>query len=90
MIVFAVIALVPNPVLDAAIAKNFPKDFLALSPTSWLIAASGTAQEVSLRLGVTTGGIGQTIVFSTAGYYGMANSNIWEWIRAKLEAPLNG
>lgn len=56
----------------------------------WLIASSGTAQELSNKLGVTEGDLGSTIIFSTAGYYGRAPSNIWEWIKAKLEAPNDG
>jgi hypothetical protein len=56
----------------------------------WLVAGTGTAQEVSIGLGVNTGGIGSTIVFSTAGYYGRAPTNIWEWIKAKMEASAHG
>jgi hypothetical protein len=89
MIVFAVSALAPNAALDAALPAKFPGNCLQASPTLWLVASGGTAQEVSDKIGITEGGLGSTIVFSTAGYYGRAPSNIWEWIKAKLEAPLD-
>jgi hypothetical protein len=91
MIVFAVIALAPNPALEAAIAAKYPDSHLKIGPNSWLVAGSGTAEETSRRLGVYGGSdIGMTVVFSTAGYFGRAPSNVWEWIKAKMEAPSNG
>jgi hypothetical protein len=90
MLVFAVIPLAPSPALDTAITNHFPSNSLKVSATLWLIAASGTAQELSNRLGATDGSLGSTIIFSTAGYYGRAPTNVWEWIRAKLEAPVDG
>ncbi len=33
---------------------------------------------------------GNAVVFSTNGYFGRAPTNIWEWIKAKLEATPSG
>jgi hypothetical protein len=90
MIVFSITALLPNPKLDEAIKTNFPNSHLQVSPTVWLVAGSGTAQEVSNKIGLTEGGLGSAVIFSTSGYYGRAPSNIWEWIKAKMEAPVSG
>jgi hypothetical protein len=89
MIVFTVIALAPNEKVENAVTTKFPDDHLRVSDTTWLVAGTGTAQELSTKLGITGGRVGSAIVFSTAGYYGRAPSNIWEWIKAKLEASVD-
>ena len=78
-----------NPVLEQAIVKNFPNDYLAISPNEWLVAASGTAKNISDTLGITDGTSGGGVVFSTSGYFGRANNQIWEWLLAKLGAVRN-
>lgn len=91
MIVYSIIAVAPAPGLDAAIKAAFPNNWLQVTPTFWLVAGTGTAQEVSNKIGITPPGrtpdLGTAVVFATAGYYGRAPNNIWEWIKAKLEAP---
>lgn len=87
MIVFSVTSLVPNPAVGQRIAELWPSNYLKLSDTSWLVAGSGTAQELSDAMGVTRGDFSGVVIFSTTGYYGRAPNNIWEWIAAKLEAP---
>ena len=53
----------------------------------WLIAAEGTAREVSDKLGITGVEpplIGSSVVFGISGYFGRASSEMWEWIATKL------
>lgn len=50
----------------------------------WLVAADGvTAKDVSDKLGMTDGTVGSGIVLTTAGYFGRAPTNVWEWMTAK-------
>ncbi|MCE9650246.1 MAG: hypothetical protein K8R18_11555 [Parvibaculum sp.] len=90
MTIFAIIAPAPLPALNNKIAGEFPNDFFKINDTQWLISATGTAQEISNKIGVTDGQTGSAIIFATSGYYGRAPANIWEWIKAKLEAPASG
>ena len=88
MIVFSVISLTPSDALGEKIQAEYKANSLKLSATNWLIAADGTAKEVCDRLSISEGEIGvSAVVFATAGYFGRAPTNIWEWIKVKREAP---
>ena len=67
--------------------KEFPTDHYEVGPVHWLIVAPSTAVDVSNRLGITTGTIGNALVFAVSSYYGRAPSVIWDWIASKLGAP---
>jgi hypothetical protein len=56
----------------------------------WLVSTKGTAQELSAKLGVTSGDNGAAVIVEVASYFGRANPNIWSWIKTKLEAPPGG
>jgi hypothetical protein len=83
MAVFVVIATVPSPALEASIQKHFPNDHQPLGLNSWLVAGSGIAKEISEKLTIVQNGIGNAVVFSISGYWGLANNSIWEWIALK-------
>jgi hypothetical protein len=88
MTVFAIINISDPVKLDAAVATHFPGNLLKISLSEWLVAGNGiTAKDVSDKLGITDGTTGSAIVFTTAGYYGRASQNIWEWLSAKLQQP---
>jgi hypothetical protein len=77
-----------DAVLRSNIATQFPTDFYELGRGQWLVAFSGTAQELSVKLGVITSQGASMItgvaVFGIAGYYGVASRDMWEWIATKL------
>lgn len=81
-----------NPTLfGEKVSKAFPNDNLQISPTAWLLAGYGTAQEICGKLGLPTAPgaapVGTSVVLTAvSGYYGLASSNIWEWIAAKQAA----
>lgn len=85
MTVFVILnADVPASV-DAALNATFPGDFLQISSAEWLVAARGlTAKDISDKLGISDGKSGAAIIFTTAGYYGRAPANVWEWLNAKI------
>jgi hypothetical protein len=81
-----VIFNVDNPAgMRASIEREFPKDNFDLGANEWLISAKGTAQELSQRLGVSTGEASSAIIFSMQSYFGRASTNIWDWIKTKAE-----
>jgi hypothetical protein len=95
MTIFVLVMPTPQPVLAARILSDFNGNSfpLTVDQTQWLISASGTAQEICAKLGMydpanpNAAPTGLGIVFASAGYFGRGPSNVWEWIRVKLEAP---
>jgi hypothetical protein len=92
MTIFAILMPRPQPALADKLVSEFKTDTLKVTDTQWLVSAVGTAQEISAKLGIhnpdspTTAPVGEAIVFATSGYFGRAPTNIWEWIKVKLEA----
>jgi hypothetical protein len=84
-----IFAIIPQPhartdKLGPAIAELYQNDHCQLdSGHGWLIATRGTAKEVSDVLKVTDGTNGAAVIFEIASYYGLANPNIWNWIKEK-------
>ena len=70
--------------LGQALERLIPHDFLKVGPGQWLASYAGTAKDLSDALGVTQGHVGTAIIIAAAGYYGRADSHVWEWINAKL------
>ena len=93
-VLFAVIAISNPAALAPTLAAIEPWLLLKLSETEWLIIAPAgtTAKEVSDRLGITgppdAPFLSAGIVFRTDGYFGRSAPSNWEWIAAKLGAPL--
>jgi hypothetical protein len=85
-----VVCRVTNPgLIGPAIKSKFPNNYFELQHDEWLISAKGTAREVSDRIGITKGDtaqLGSAIVIGFAGYYGRAPMEVWDWIKAKMEA----
>jgi hypothetical protein len=88
MTVYAVLLPVASPAFEQRIAVEFPTDHLKVTDTQWLVSAGGTAVDISNRLGLSEAQTTVGIVFATAGYFGRAPTNVWEWIKNKLESPL--
>jgi|HubBroStandDraft_4_1064222.scaffolds.fasta_scaffold356216_2 hypothetical protein len=82
--IFAVLA--PADSLAPVVEKAFPHDSLRVGPGQWLVSCAGTARELSDALGVTQGPAGPAIIIAAAGYYGRADSSVWEWINSKLSS----
>jgi hypothetical protein len=87
MIIFAILTPSDNPQLEAAMGALFADNYLKVGPGQYLIAGKGTAIEISNALGITDGRNGSGIVLSTAGYYGRAGNNLWEWMKIKVSTP---
>lgn len=87
MSLFAVLLPAENPKLIAAIKGKFPDpNNYQITPTQWLISAKGTAQQISSVLGVSDEKpVGSAVILAIAGYWGRASSDLWEWMRVKME-----
>jgi len=70
-----------------SIRMHFPTAHYTLGADAWLVSATTTAQELSERLGITSGISGSAIVIEAASYFGRANPAIWSWIKANWEGP---
>lgn len=71
--------------LSKKILETFPNDNYSLSNGSWLVSAEGTAEGISVKLGVKEGLISSVVIAEIASYHGRANPAIWSWIKDKWE-----
>ena len=83
MAVFAVIQPHTQAPLENTLAE-YPQR-LKVREGVWLIAAEGTAQDVSNQLGVTDGKAGSAIILKVSSYYGRTDPSTWDWISANWE-----
>lgn len=85
MAIFAIIRQTEDAVLGGVVAKAYPTAHYRLNDASWLVAAPGTAIEVSESLGLGAAGPNSGVVIEIASYYGRANPAIWSWIKSNWE-----
>ena len=87
MKIFQATVLANAELFETAAAKAFAGNHHKVADNVWLLADTGTAQEVCAKLGMpTTPGVRSpfsAMVVGVSGYYGWVGSNIWEWIAAK-------
>lgn len=87
MAVFVIMEGTENPAVGQRIRATYPSDHLKVATGQWLVSDSGNARTVSEKLAFTKdSGIGSTLVFATSSYYGLHSSDVWDWIKTKLEA----
>ena len=65
-----------------AIRMHFASLHYDLGSDAWLVSSPSTAQELSEKLGITSGISGSAVIVEVASYYGRANPAIWSWIKA--------
>ena len=76
-----------GPKIEAAMQASFFENHMKVGPGQYLVAAKGTAIDVSNLLGISDGSNGSGIVLATSAYYGRAENNIWEWMKLKISTP---
>jgi hypothetical protein len=92
MAIFAILMPSPQPNLISEIKRLFPFDHLSLNETQYLISTTGTALELSAKLGIydtqepAKPPTGLAVILATSSYFGRAPTTVWEWMKAKLEA----
>ena len=65
---------------------KFPFLSKGTSEESWLVIApvAVTTKELSDAFGITDGSVSAAVVVRVENYFGRANTDIWEWITAKI------
>ena len=73
---------------DDAIRSLFPNDHIEIRQGQWFLSTDdrSTSQDVWNRIVGTKTPSG--IIVSFSGYYGRANSSVWEWIASKRNAQI--
>lgn len=86
MSIFLITPIAEPAKVAASVKANFADDCYPVSNTqSLLVHYSGTTKELSDKLGISTGENGTGIIVSFSSYYGRAPTDIWEWIKSRLE-----
>jgi hypothetical protein len=67
------------------VEERFADNHKLVIPNVWLVAGRGSSHEISDRLGISDGSVGNGVVSSISGYYGRAPTDLWDWILAKWE-----
>ena len=68
---------------EGSIQSSFPNEYIEIGRGQWILSTDDniTAQDAWNRIVGTSTPRG--IIVSFIGYYGRANSRVWEWIAAK-------
>jgi hypothetical protein len=91
----AIFAVIQQPSANSArlgpkVLSAFPTH-LSIGSGVWLVAAAGTAQDVSTKLEILpTEQNGAAVVLEVASYFGRANPAIWSWIKTNWEGRAAG
>ena len=82
----------PKPVDDVVVDRIPAVDRYALQNNrGWLIRFEGTTVELSTLLGLSKADkgapptIGSAIIVPVTGYYGRGPTDMWEWLKTRLE-----
>jgi hypothetical protein len=94
MPIFQVTPLSNNAVaLSQAVRAKLGAEALELqSQTGWLVNFKGTTVELSHLLGVTNADntgifpLGSVLVTSVGSYYGRGPTQMWDWLKTRVEA----
>jgi hypothetical protein len=85
MALFALLSPNENPALAQALELTFPGDHLKTGIGQWMVAARGTAKELSDGLGISDGRVGTVIVITVGAYWGRGSNDVWEWMSTRLQ-----
>lgn len=87
MAIFAVTAPSSNDKIAPAIAASFPDQFVKAWQGHWFVSTVGTAKEVFNKIEAHSpdNKPGSVIVISVSNYWGIANTEVWEWLKSRLE-----
>lgn len=84
--VFLITPIAEPDRVGKVVADRFKQDAYSIPRTqSWLVAFGGTTKELSDTLGISDGSVGTGIIVPVTNYYGRAPTDIWEWIKNRME-----
>ena len=94
MAIYIAVPLTPTSTsLNGAVESIVPEEdrYKLQADRGWLIRFRGTSVELSNHLGITSSdpeskkSIGSAIIVPVSYYYGRGPTEMWEWIKVKLE-----
>jgi hypothetical protein len=75
----------PESILES-VKSDFPNDYYVIPSTkSIFVKFSGTTRELSDKLKISEGESGTGVVIPVTNYYGRAPTDIWEWLKSRME-----
>jgi hypothetical protein len=91
MTIFTITSRAVNASLEDKINKVFPETHFKFTNNVWFVSAKGTPKEICEKIGVTKGGISGVVVMSTTNsYFGVAGTDVWDWLRSAIEKGADG
>jgi hypothetical protein len=96
MSTFAILTRVAGQNLEGYVAAAYPDNHYVWSPSVVFVQSSGTAREISERVGITrkdaagnlTGAINQAVVVEIKpSYWGFTDQTLWGWLKSSFETP---
>lgn len=82
--------------LEGAVRKNLEEGdcFQLANDAGWLVTFKGTSKELCDRLGIDNRPVGDpailkvgsAIVVPVTSYYGLGPTDMWEWLKTRIEA----
>lgn len=94
MPVYIAIPLIPDSKqLKQAIESTIPNDnwYELQANSGWLVNFSGTTIELTNHIGITgqapgeSSTVGSAIVIPVTNYYGRGPTDMWEWLKTRME-----
>ena len=76
--------------LHKAIQSKYPADHYRISPSTWLVASGSPVGDVAKALGISERGKIGGILLRISNYSGFASADIWDWLKTKADAQLDG
>ncbi|OSQ33573.1 hypothetical protein [Thalassospira sp. MCCC 1A01428] len=94
MAVFNIVATTDTNIaeLEKAIEKCYDEtDRLRVNDLYWLVSDNKSSVDVAKKIGIVSSDrvVPPAIVTKVDTYYGRAPSNIWEWMKVKIEGGAN-
>jgi hypothetical protein len=94
MPIYIAVPLIPDgSKLDNSVLETIPPadSFKLQADRAWLIKYNGTTSELSNHLRVTghpkgeKSRVGSTLISPVPSYYGLGPSDMWEWLKNRIE-----
>jgi hypothetical protein len=91
MTIFTITSRAVNDSLETNIANAFPEKHFKFTNNVWFVSTAGTPKEICEKIGVKKDGISGVVVMSTTNsYFGVAGTDVWDWLRTAVEKGSDG
>ena len=85
MQVFAVFDVSMPDRVKSRLDEKFPDDYFQSGHSTFFVATTGkTTRQMAHEIGVENRGDGRAVIVPVSSYWGVHNSDLWEWISVKM------